>query len=616
MKKYLITNSDTQSDYGLEMIRLTLDEVITHLDVPGSVLGCDTETSGLRWLEETLLMLQIFNGKDLYLIDCQTVDIKPLEPIFKNENIVKIFHNTKFDYKFLKHNGIQTENVYDTMLVEKIIHGGRKGMRFALKNLMERYFNIEMDKEVRSSFINHKGDFTKAQLAYGLDDVVKLLEIRDLQLKEVKRWDLHQVVKLENAATLALADIEYNGLYLDKEAWEAAAVKVKKRTDELFEKLDQAVADEFPQYRERQMDMFGGGRVATINWNSPKQVLDLMQHFDPQLESAGAPALKHLRKFPLIDMYVEYKEKSKLYNAYGPDFYKYLHSDGRVHTNFDQILNTGRVSSRGPNMQQIPADNTYRNAFIPKDPDYVYVSSDFSAQELCIIAFGSKDPVWLKVLREGGDLHGTCAELIFGEEWILLGKDNEERKNTPKGKKLRTHVKTLNFGLAYGMASFALSRQLDITESEADALIERYFKTFPKIKGFLEKLGKYGKENGHIRTYRPFGRIRFFDEWEGKSTDRKDMSKIVRASKNTPIQGSGADMTKLALVMLRKLLNENDYPVKVVLTVHDEINTIVHKDFAEEWAQILKELMEKSATYIVGKGLLKSDPTVSRCWEK
>ena len=614
MKVYLVTNSTTQETFGLEMLRISLDDAIINLE-SSSVLGCDTETQGLRWLDNKLLMLQIFDGTDNYLIDCQTVDITPLQSIFENEDVVKIFHNTKFDYKFLKANGIQTENVYDTMLVEKIINGGRKGIKYALKNLMERYFGITMEKETRNTFIGHKGDFTKAQMSYGLDDTVKLLEIRDLQMKEVKRWELEDVVRLENACTLALADIEYNGLYLDKDAWKKAAVVVKARVDELQVQLDDDVSLQFPEYKQRQVDLFGGGRVATINWGSPKQVLGLMQNFEARLTSAGAPALQHLRnRYPLVDKYIEFKEKSKLYNAYGPDFYKYLHSDGKVHTNFDQILDTGRVSSRGPNMQQIPADNTYRNAFKPKDPDWVYVSSDFSAQELCIIAYGSKDPVWLQVLRDGGDLHGTCAELIFSNRWKSLGSNNEARKNTPEGKKLRTHVKTLNFGLAYGMGKYSLSNQLNITEDDAGILIKKYYETFPNIKGFLEGLGKYGVKHNHIRTYAPFSRIRFFDTMD--FNDKSTKSKIQRAAKNTPIQGSGADMTKLALVMLRKLLKDNDYPVKVVLTVHDEINTIVHKDFAKEWSIILKELMEKSATYIIGKGLLKSEPTISLRWEK
>ena len=614
MKVYLVTNSLTQETFGLDMLRISLDDAIVNLG-SSSVLGCDTETQGLRWLENKLLMLQIFDGTDNYLIDCQTVDITPLQSIFGDKKVIKIFHNTKFDYKFLKANGIQTENVYDTMLVEKVINGGRKGMRFGLKNLMERYFKIEMKKEVRNTFVGHKGDFTKAQMSYGLDDTVKLLEIRELQQIEVERWKLQNVVNLENAVTLALADIEYNGLYLDKNAWKDASVVVKSRVDELQIELDEDVSIAFPKYKQRQVDLFGGGRVATINWGSPKQVLGLMRNFDPKLTSAGAPALKHLRRrYSLVDKYIEFKEKSKLYTAYGPDFYKYLHTDGKVHTNFDQILDTGRVSSRGPNMQQIPADNTYRNAFRPENPDWVFVSSDFAAQELCIIAYGSKDPVWLQVLKDGGDLHGTCAELIFGAKWKTLGPNNEVRKNTVEGKKLRTHVKTLNFGLAYGMGKYSLSNQLGLSEDQGGALIKKYYETFPNIKGFLGRLGRDGLKNNHIRTYAPFNRIRFFDTLD--RSDESTRGKIMRASKNTPIQGSGADMTKVALVMLRKLLEDNDYPVKVVMTVHDEINTIVHKDFAKEWSIILKELMEKSATYIIGEGLLKSDPTISECWEK
>ena len=580
------------------------------------VIGIDTETQGLEWLDDKLLMLQIFDGKDNVVIDCQTVDILPLKWIFESEDVIKIAHNMKFDYKFLKHAGLVIENAYDTMLVEQIINGGRKDLRFALKNLMYKYFNIEMEKETRNTFIGHSGNFTKKQMIYGLDDTVKLLEIRDIQLKEVEKWELHNVVKLENSVTLALADIEFNGMYLDKSAWETAAVAVKERTDQLLKELDVDIANEFTQYKERQTDLFGGGRVATINWNSPKQVLELVQQFDPELESAGAPALQHLKRFPLVDKYIEYKEKSKLYNAYGPDFYKYLHSDGKVHTNFAQILDTGRVSSRGPNMQQIPADNTYRNAFVPKDPNWAYVSSDFSAQELCIIAYGSQDPVWLYALKNGEDLHSKCAELIFGKEWLDLGNTNDERKETKRGKELRTHVKIINFALAYGATPWSISKSLGISEEEATTLIASYYETFPSIKGFLTKLGNYGKKHGHIRTFKPFSRIRFFDEWDSNKTDRKEMGRIVRASKNTPIQGTGADMTKLALVMLRKLLQEKQYPVKVVLAVHDEINTIVHKDFAEEWSIILKELMEKAATYILGQGLLKSDPTISRRWEK
>lgn len=612
---YICTNSPTQDKFGLTEIGI--HEIGKMLkDKP--VLGIDTETTGLKFLDDTLLMVQIFDGENNFVIDARTIDWAPvIKPFFEDPNVVKIAHNMKFDYKFIFTAGIRIENAYDTMLVEKVINGGKKGLRFGLKNLMHKYFDIEMQKEVRNTFVGHRGDFTKAQVVYGLGDTEKLLEIRELQMTQVNELKLRNVVNLENNAVLAFADIEYNGLFLDKDSWENTAIAVKENIETLFTQVEDILYDEFPEYRENQIDMFGEGRLNTLNWASPKQVLAFMQKIDHTLDSVGAPALKPItHKHAIIAKYVEFKEKSKLYNAYGPDFYKYLHSDGKVHTSFDQILDTGRVSSRGPNMQQIPADNTYRNAFIPKELDYVFVSSDFSAQELCIIAFGSQDPVWLSVLKKGGDLHSVCAELIFGEQWTSLGSTNDERKNTSAGKKLRTHVKTINFGLAYGMGAYSLSNSLGISESDAKALIKLYYKTFPRIEKFLKGLGNTGRKEGSIRTFAPFNRVRYFEGWNGNNTPKSEMAKIERASKNTPIQGTGADMTKYAMIKIRKLIHKHTYPVQVVMVVHDEVNTIVQKDFAEQWATILSKVMEESAEVILGKGLLKSEAEITAKWQK
>ena len=609
---YIISKSSTQNTYGLPSISL---QRMIDMMTGAPILGVDTETTGLSFVDNNLLMLQIFDGENGYMVDCQTVDITPLKSFFLDKNIVKIFHNAKFDLKFLRAAGIKTENVYDTMLGEKIIHNG-KNMRFSLQAVMHKYFDVAMDKDVRSSFINHKGDFTEAQIIYGLDDVNHLEEIMKLQQEQHDKLGLDKTVWLEMNAVQVFADIEYEGLYLDKDAWNANADINKAKADKLQLELDESLLKEHPEYDSGQIDLFGEGRRCMMNWDSPSQVLKLLRNYDDKLESVGGPAVKELAKdYSFIRKYVEYKEVSKAYNAYGPKFYKYLHSDNKVHTNFRQILDTGRVSSSNPNMQQIPADNAFRNAFIPEHNDWVFVSSDFSAQELCIIAYGSQDPVWLKVLRDGGDLHGTCAELIFGKQWTSLGIDNSARKETSEGKKLRTHVKTLNFGLAYGMGAFSLAKQLDISEKDAEDLIQKYFTTFPKIKGFLDNIGSYGAGNGHIRTYKPFRRLRLFEEWRGKETDKSYMAKVIRASKNTPIQGTGADMTKLALVLLHRKIKNLDW-CKIVLTVHDEINCVCHKDRAEEFSELLTSTMERAAEHIVGPGLLRCDAEISREWKK
>ena len=143
-----------------------------------------------------------------------------------------------------------------------------------------------------------------------------------------------------------------------------------------------------------------------------------------------------------------------------------------------------------------------------------------------------------------------------------------------------------------------------------------YFKSFPKIKGFLDILGDYGKMKGYIKTFAPYRRVRWFSNWAKEYTNYKDMSIIERASKNTPIQGASADMTKQALVFIREYLRDNDCPVQLVMTVHDQIDTICKDTYLETWKTQLKELMEKAADIIVVNQLLKADVTVSDCWEK
>ena len=186
--------------------------------------------------------------------------------------------------------------------------------------------------------------------------------------------------------------------------------------------------------------------------------------------------------------------------------------------------------------------------------------------------------------------------------------------NCPAHKKLRTNVKSINFGLAYGMGPNKLADTLLITERAAEKLIKDYFKAFPSIENFLRNLGLYGLQTGHIKTFAPYRRRRWFPEWKGYNTSQKDKGKIERASKNTPIQGSGADMCKSALVMVRDHIHHNKLPVKIVMTVHDQIDTIVHKDYADTWKYTLQDIMGASTLDIIPSGLLKADTNVSETW--
>ena len=217
----------------------------------------------------------------------------------------------------------------------------------------------------------------------------------------------------------------------------------------------------------------------------------------------------------------------------------------------------------------------------------------------------------MKAREEEADLHSICADMVFKEKWREADADGK--------KKLRTMIKTINFGLAYGMSKFKLADTLDISVDDAEALIEQYFSEFPKIGGFLNNLGNYGKYYGFIRTFSPYRRIRWFENWQsGMSPKRdfKELGAIERMSKNTPIQGTGADMIKLAMIMIRNKIKTLDYPAYLVTQVHDEIGVEVPNDKAEEWAEIQSELMRQAGAKIIPDFPMGVDYTISREWCK
>tara|TARA_R110000824_G_scaffold197851_1_gene381575 strand:- start:2958 stop:3737 length:780 start_codon:yes stop_codon:yes gene_type:complete len=259
-------------------------------------------------------------------------------------------------------------------------------------------------------------------------------------------------------------------------------------------------------------------------------------------------------------------------------------------------------------MQNIPARNEFRNCFTARD-GYSIVSVDYSGQELAIIAYGSQDPVWIKCRENKEDLHSVCAELVFSKRW-----------HTEDRTKLRTIIKTINFGLAYGMSKFKLSDTLNISIDEADKLIKKYFTAFPNIKAFLNKLGMYGVKYGHIRTFKPFRRIRWFPGWyEGIWNSQKDFKlkgAIERASKNTPIQGTGADMIKQAMVLIREHIKMFKLPCYIVTQVHDEIGVEVRDDFAEDWAKLQCKLMKEAGATIIKGFDMTVDYTITKKWSK
>ena len=626
----LITKTTSLSDsYKLG----TIEDVVKYCHNK-EVLGVDTETEGFDFTCKKMIMFQIGDEHQQFVIDTRFIDISPLKNILESPAITKIFHNAKFDYKFIKKwSGIECDGVYDTFLVERILSCGRH-IGYGLKDLCKRYLNVELNKEIRNQFIGLSGEaYRDDQIVYGAKDVEYLCKLRKLQLPKIQEFKLQRVVELENRAVLAFSDIEYNGIDIDRDAWEVIARASEQEALNMRDKLDDLVkiVPELSCFvlTHIQGDLFTPQeelRKVGIKCTSPTQVLKVFQKLVPELEDVnGKKMYKYRRQHKIIDLYVKYKEKMKLATSYGSDFFKFVSSDGKIHTQFNQILDTGRVASKKPNMQQIPADNKFRNCFLAPD-GWCFVSSDYSSQELNVIAFGSQDPVWIKALKQGQDLHSVCADLVYGQEWADAAEDdcsymiNKSKCKCPRHGRLRTNVKTINFGLAYGMGPHKLADTLDINTKAAEVLIDKYFDAFPAIGGFLDKLGTFGKKYGYIKTFPPYNRRRWFPTWYPRIYQEKsqafELGSIERASKNTPIQGASADMTKKALILIRDFIKLHNAPVKIVMTVHDQVDTICREDYAQEWVVEMTRLMEQAALEVVTNGLLKADTNISKSWEK
>lgn len=400
-----------------------------------------------------------------------------------------------------------------------------------------------------------------------------------------------------------------------------------------------------------------------INWNSVQQALPVLQAVHPKLTDLSEESVAKTTH-PIFQDLSNYKESLKLISTYGMKFLeKHLEPDGMVRTSFNQVLVTGRVSSSRPNMQNIPAKESpmtvvqpwldadpsrtyddfttrYRNAFICK-PGEVFVDSDYKSQELAIIAHISKDPVWFKAIQEGKDLHSVCAQLVYGKIWLDAAEPDckyykkmvdgiaQDKCKCPKHKTLRTSVKTINFGLAYGMSEFKLAGDMGTTVREAKALIDQYFFTFPAIGKVLTFLGNFGVKNGYIQTLAPYKRKRWFPFWKfAKSriddhiSDRKydpSLGEIERASKNHPIQGAAADMMKLAMVKVRRHICANNLQdmIRMTAQVHDQLTTICKNEkIALEWQPKFDSLMEEAADAILPSKILKADTQLTPYWTK
>jgi len=586
-------------------------------------LALDTETEGFFNHNKKIVMLQISDGKDTYVIDTRGNNyVKKLIGILEDKLIIG--QNLKFDYKFLKMEGIVLNNIYDTFLAECILTNGLQDRQLGLGAISEKYIGKSLDKSVRNQFINLNGQpFTEKQIIYGSEDVEGLFLIRDAQMKEIDKLGLNNVLNLENKACLALADIEYNGLKLDTLKWLELAKTKESKLPQYELDLDNMVLEEpkLAKFKNNgiQIDIFGEqGRSINIKWSSPTQVLRVINALGIPLESSSEKEISKFQdKFPIIKKFIDYKKDAKLISTYGKDFIKWVNKyTGRIHTEFWQILETSRVSSNNPNLQNLPAKNEYLNCFIA-EPGWKIIGIDYAAQEARIAACGSKDELWLATFIQGKDLHSEVCKLMFHIEDSLV----KTKPDFLRGKTYRDAAKTINFGVLFGMSEYKLSKSLSITTEEAKDLINQYFEATKELKSYLDTCAHYGLSKGYIRSFKPYSNIRYFPEWKPNLDswrDKKIIGEITRASYNSPVQATGALVTKLALVKIRQFILDNklEDSVKLIHVVHDAIYCEVKEEFAEEFSKIQSNLMIEAGRDFNLQLPMLTDITISDHWTK
>jgi DNA polymerase-1 len=601
----------------------------------------DTETEGFDSHSKKVISMQLGDYNNQYFIDWSSIDPSVFISLFTDKTKTFIFQNAKFDLQFLYHNNLTVENIYDTFLAECLLTAGYSDSDrdVSLKGIAKKYLDVELDKEIRGKI--HSEGISDRVIIYGCNDVKYLGKIKELQLLKIKEYELENVLNLENEVVKVFAKMEYTGVRVDVNKWTSIADKASKIRDDIEVEMDALIyklgTKHLPDtnsltkycriYKQGNLFFDDVERDTIINWKSNSQKLQLLKELGLDVDSVGDIIMqRNKNNHPIVPLLISYSKHNKLADAFGMNFLKHINPNtGRVHYNVWQILATGRISVSEPNLNQIPSHGDFgkeiRSAFISRD-GYKIVGGDYSGMELRIIAEFSQDPTWIDAFNNGEDLHSKLCAMTFN-----IPIEDVKKPFPPKPTfTYRDVQKTLNFGLSYGMSEYKLADTIQISVDDAKKLIKKFFSRVPAVSNFLTQLGELGKTRGYIRTGNPYRRIRFFPEWKTyfrnyknerlQGTDFKDLGSIERKSKNSPIQGTNADVIKRALCLVQKEIDTNNYPVNILLSVYDEIQTECREDFAEEWCKRLEILMVQAAQESIKTVPIIAECSINDCWTK
>jgi DNA polymerase-1 len=562
----------------------------------------DTEATGLDPYLSKISLLQIGIPNKAFVFDVRRdiglseVDITFFKPVLTNPDVRKILQNAVYDMKLIKvKGGFYLNNIYDTMLVEQLFNLGISMRGADLASLFFKYLSIAIDKEPRDTFANYEQIFKPFQLEYAANDVVGLSLIRELQWSRVKEEGFENVCRLEFEFTKPMCEMELNGICFDIDKHRLILSDIQKDLEESGEIVQRMLAA-----NEDQMTLFG---TSTMNIDSNVQLKKALLKFGLELSSTNVSELKRYKGLPVIDALLEYRKAQKFVSTYGENLIDQIHPlTGRLHTAFKQMVSTGRMSSSNPNLQNIPKKQIYRSCFVAK-PGHVLITADMSGAELRILGNLSEDKIFIESYANGIDLHTRTSSEIFDVPMEKVTGD------------MRNAAKAINFGLAYGLSKFGLAARLNLTEDQAEEMINKYFQRYKGIKKYLDKSARQAVIERFSRTVS--GRKRFYNlpDYNHPEFKRKKAS-IEREAKNAPIQGANADTIKEAMILLVDRLEKSGLDSQLLLTVHDEAVVEAPADQAVE----TRRLVEKAIVDGFGRYFhlipMETDGLTGPCWLK
>jgi DNA polymerase-1 len=586
------TSSTPNIDFHIVDSNEALDALVKDLN-QAKTISFDTETTSTDEMQAELvgISLSVHEGEGYYIpIGHQDGKNLPLEDVIQalrapmtNPGIGKVAHNAKYDFIMLARHGIRAAPLtFDTMIAEFVVDPGSRNLGLknqAFARLGEEMTNIEELIGKGKKQISMAEVPIEAAAAYAAADAEVPLRLMPILQDELVRVEGKKLLdEVEMPLVSVLADMEMEGILLDLKYFASMAGEFQERLEEIQKQIYDVVGKAFNVNSTQQLSEVLFNRLRLEPPDRTKKTAS--GHY-----STSAAVLEGLRgKHEVVDMVLEYRELAKLKSTYVDALPNSADpTTGRVHTSYGQTgAVTGRLSSSNPNLQNIPIRTAegrrIRNGFIA-GPGNLLVAVDYSQIELRIVAHMAGDKNMLAAFRQGQDIHAATAGAIYSVPLDAVTKE------------MRRHAKAINFGLIYGMSAFGLTRSTDLTLAEAEDFVQTYFEEFPGVKKYLDGIRKLAAEQGYVQTL--LGRRRYFPMLVNP-TNRNLRMREEREAINAPIQGTAADIMKIAMLKVRDALPEAGLTAKMLLQVHDEIVLECPQGELDETVRVVRETMENA----------------------